>query len=579
MNQNRLLPLIHPSLIILVLTITTGLTLVAITSLPLAQTMYIETGYFFMLGLAGIYVFVLLSAWRDIRIHANQFWAQTWHGALFAIFLSSLIFISVPMHHRMLYDDLHLLAVAKEMTFEQKAVRKEEIWNKNPDFVPTSMIEKRPLLFPFFISLLNSLSGYRLSNVFVLNYLSLCGFLFGLYCFLRRYLTKTWSAAALILVVAQPIVPLCATSGGFEICNLALIAFSFLALRYFLDAPSTTRLQLLIFQLLLLSHIQYAAVLFLIFILCIISLRGYIKKSFLLEPSLISIAPLFLLPIIWQRIIMPQLPDPDYPAGMAKNAFSLKYLAHNTVILPHYFFNLLGGNGGLAGAINIAGTIAILALIVYLFWNQKSLSKEFLTLIISLLAPLGLILFFVLLYYNGMDSHPMIGRLYLPFVILLSVSPIVIARHLLPEHHAHGPIALLLSSALFLFYFPVAASSPISPQGRYVRELKSTRELNVICDFWEKNPLKNSLIIYRAGRHFSPFLNDAINFRTAKKWKTKLLEQFQQHVYDEMYVIQRVFYKTEAPFKEDILDEELPLVTLAEKKIAHDYYLRFSVIK
>ena len=572
MNSNRLLSYINPSLFIISLTITAILTLLAITSLPFAKTMYIQTGYFFMLGLVGTYALILLFAWRDIGAHANRFWSQTWHGAIFAICLSSLILISVPARHRVLNDELHLLSVAKTMAFQQEVQRDKEVWNRNPEFTPAPRIDKRPILFPFFISLLHTILGYRLSNVFIVNYLSLCGFLFGLYCFLQRYLAKTWCAAALLLVVAQPIIPLCATSGGFEVCNLFFITLSFLSLRYFLDSPSSSRLQLLIFHLLLLANVQYASALFLIFILFIISVLGYIKKPFLQNFSLIPIAPLFLLPLIWQRIIMLQMTDSNFPAGTTASAFGLKYLIHNTAILPQYFFDLQAGSG-LAGVINIAGIAALVFLIGRFFRNAGSLPKEFLALMIALITPLSVIFILVLLYYSGMNGHPMNARLYLPFVVLLSISPIILARRLITEPPARGATILLLAAAIFLSYYPLAVTDPIFDRGRFVQEFK------FICDFWKGHPLKNSLIICQNSPDFDPLLNDAISLKTAKKWKAQLLEQHKQHLYDNIYVIQNVACTTGIPFKKDMLDKKIPLVTLAEKKISDNSCLRIAIIK
>ncbi|MBF0123363.1 MAG: hypothetical protein HQL21_08185 [Candidatus Omnitrophica bacterium] len=573
MNTHRLFLFTNPILFTLSIAITLILTLIGAISLPFSKTMYIHTGYYFILGLVITYVFILIFEWRNIGPHANQFWAKNWQGALFAFCISSLIFISVPTRHRVLNDELHLLSVAKTMTLEQKVQRDKEVWKQNPEFLPSPRIDKRPILFPFFISLLHTILGYQLSNIFIVNYLSLCGFLFGLYCFLRRYLARTWCMAALLLVVAQPIIPLCATSGGLETCNLAFIMLSFLSLRYFLDTPSTSRLQLLILHLLLLANIQYASALFLILILGVIGLMGHIKKPLLQQPSLIPITSLFLLPLIWQRIIMLQTIDSNFPTGTTASAFGLKYLVQNTALLPEYFFDLTAKAGGLAGIINIIGTIALVLLISRFLWTTRSLPKDLLTLIIAIITPLSVISFLVLLYYGGINNHPMNARLYLLWVITLSVSPIILAKILLPELHRHGAIILLFSAILFLFYHPVATTDPLFHKGKYVKEFE------FLCDFWKKRPLKNNLIIYRNSPDIDPLLNDAISIQTARKWKTLILKQHKQNMYNNIYVIQRFSCSTGIPYKKDILDNKFSLATLAEKKIYDDICFRIAIVK
>ena len=84
-------------------------------------------------------------------------------------------------------------------------------------------VDKRPALFPFVVSVIHSLSGYRPENVFWLNS-GLTFLLLGLiYTIAARTCGKPHGILAILLMTSLPLLAQNTNGGGYEIMNLCLI--------------------------------------------------------------------------------------------------------------------------------------------------------------------------------------------------------------------------------------------------------------------------------------------------------------------------------------------------------------------
>ncbi len=96
----------------------------------------------------------------------------------FCLILSLAVFKSVEVKFKTLSDETNLLAKSRSLSFEKKPLNMTEAKNYFKNTHPLNYeLPKRPLLFPFTVSILHNLLGYHPSNVFLLNFFTLFVFL------------------------------------------------------------------------------------------------------------------------------------------------------------------------------------------------------------------------------------------------------------------------------------------------------------------------------------------------------------------------------------------------------------------
>jgi len=300
-----------------------GILLVTFHDHSWMQKAFTYSTYYIIFALTVIWLISLINLCRNRQFNLLVFVRQHWKGLLASFLLASIIFISVPKYFRVLSDETNLLSVSKSMTYYKNVENiTEGRWYYEVFWpTPTTGIEKRPFLFPFFTSLLHVFLGYRVENVFILNFFAFWVMLFLLYIATFYSLGALGAISALILVGAQPIIALSATSGSFEIFNFLFIIASFLALKGFLNDPKHNTFIVLVLTLVMLANIRYESVIFFIMTMVVLLSTGYIKPRFFSQSFLYGLSFLFFLPLIWQRVLLISGSDPNLVDGSWIKAF------------------------------------------------------------------------------------------------------------------------------------------------------------------------------------------------------------------------------------------------------------------
>ena len=84
--------------------------------------------------------------------------------------LALLTLVHEPRLTKINYDEHVLLSISRSMHLEQKAAWVAEAKLIGGSVVPTALIvDKRPVFYPFVLSLVHKATGYRLENMFWLN--------------------------------------------------------------------------------------------------------------------------------------------------------------------------------------------------------------------------------------------------------------------------------------------------------------------------------------------------------------------------------------------------------------------------
>jgi hypothetical protein len=533
----------------------------------LMESVFYNCSYYIVLALVLLWLFLLLRLWREKNPNLRTFFTRHGKAIAFSFLLTAITFISVTKSLRILSDETNFLSVSNSMTFEKKTRNLIEGIYHYERFVPYSWsVEKRPLLFPFFTSIIHTLTGQRAENVFVLNFAALWGALFLLYMLIRFYLSEISAYAALILVISQPMVALCATSGGMETLNLFFLAACFLILQYFLMAPSALLFSILVINLTMLSNVRYESGLFMFMILCLLGVRGYVKIDYL-RLKWLAFLPFFFLSWILQRILT--VNDSDIPGGTWSNAFRLDFIYKNIIEFGRCVFNLYG-DPGFAGLVNIIGAIATLWLIFIFITNFNLFLKERQSFILILIISLFASFIVPLSYHDSISHHPLNGRFYLPVLTLFSILPVFILAQFIKE--TKHWVLLVIAIFIFLYYHPVAI------QDNLTKNLFIYREQGFVEEFLKKNADKNALIILGRPGQLVATRRGAIYFHTANKDVKNILQQHKNHLYSAIYVVQPIAYQGWKPMDYSVIDSRYNLKPMSELQINGEYFFRISKV-
>lgn len=125
-------------------------------------------GYWAVLAAAGYYAYLLSRYFRQKNF--RRFLQANWVGLVIAALGTAVIESHEPRELKVLYDEFVLSGTAMGMHYLREAVHPIRMHNISdvPEVLEVG-VDKRPLLFPFAISCLHDLTGYRVENVFILN--------------------------------------------------------------------------------------------------------------------------------------------------------------------------------------------------------------------------------------------------------------------------------------------------------------------------------------------------------------------------------------------------------------------------
>ena len=550
------------------------------------QNAFTYLSYYIMMALTATWALTLIDLYQYKQPDLSKWIQRYWKGILIAFLLALVVFVSVPKSFRVLSDETNLLSVAKSMTYNKNVQNiTEGRWYYEMFWAtPTTGTEKRPFLFPFFTSLIHTFLGYHVENVYILNFLALWALLLLLFIALQSSLGYLWATCGLILVVTQPVIALSATSASFEIFNSLFIMAGFLALRSFINDPHHKTFIVLIMTLLMLANVRYESALFLVIALVVLGFGGYIKPKFISQSFSYALGLFFLLPLIWQRVLLVSETDSNLVGGSWIKAFRFENAQQNIVLFFKYVLEP-SGQLGYAGIVNIAGIVALILIPIWALLSpsflqrgergvqSNSINRDHWVLLICSAVSLLTLFLIVIFYQGGINDHPLNGRFYIPILVVLSVAPVYFLANLLKDRQRLlGPVFIGCLMA-FVFYHPVAV------EDRLTNTLIIIREYKYVEAFLKKNADKNTLVVWGRPGELIVSNYGAISYSTANQDIDTILSQFKNHLYSKIYVIQSIAYSNNAPLSDNVVDSRYQLKTVDQQQITGEYFYRISQVK
>lgn len=412
-------------------------------------------GYYMMLVTSVLWAVALWRSWHA-RTPGNPIRARELYVAGACIGLLSLVAIcSEPFRCKVLFDEFVLQSTAYNMHFFRDSATMVRGYDLLGVFLPTdSYLDKRPNFFPFLVSLIHDLTGYRPLNAYLLNAFLLPVTLGLIYYLGRRLNGKIGGILAVLLLGSLPLLGQNATGSGMELLNVTMmLAVAGLGAAY-LRQPDETRLSSLVLGAVLLAQTRYESAIYVAPVALMIALGWWRQRRIVLSWMAV-IAPLLLIISGLQNKV---LSNSKWMWELKENQdtrFSVDYLAGNVKSAMDFFFNT-GPRLANSLPLTLLGILAACYLLTRLPRVRALVRGENPDVVSLCLLGGGALIntFLILFYYWSSLTDPLASRLSLPFYLILAFLVVVAAATL----DRRLPVSLILAAGMSVFALGVTTS-------------------------------------------------------------------------------------------------------------------------
>lgn len=322
--------------------------------------------FFTMAGYSLIASASVLFAWFVVKsVEWRTVFARWrsggWRAVLAAVVLSGLLHLRSEHRFHILMDEVMLSATAAGMHRERTPTYVERGVDLAGDFhVLETNVDKRPLLFPFLLSVVHDLTGFRVANVFWLNALLTPLLLLLVHAVARRLAGEAAGWVAMLAWATLPLFALAAASGGFELLNLVMLALTLWLGMHYAERPDDTRLSAFVLSGVLLAQTRYESALMVLPVAVVVA-WVWCRERVVRLPWPVLLSPVLMLPVPLQLNVFKANPTMWQTGSVPSESgvFSPTYWSRN---LGHALNHFLILDGTQANSILL--TAAWLALVV-----------------------------------------------------------------------------------------------------------------------------------------------------------------------------------------------------------------------
>jgi len=383
-----------------------------------------------------------------------------------------LVFAHADFAYKIAMDEYILASTARNMHESREVIATSRVEGFGGGSRAADVfVDKRPWFYPFVVSVLHDVAGYRPYNPFVVNALVGLGILALTYCVGYAFAGRKAGALAVLLWASLPLLAQNATGAGMELLNLFMvIAVLLLAIQYLRD-PTSRREGALSLTAVLLTYTRYESALFLLPVLLIILLGWWRARRILLSWGSLCGIVLLLGVVLQVRAYAADEAAWELTHG-ATSAFSLEHLIVN---LPHtlnFFYNL---DATLANSL-LLSSFGVIALIAFPFLLRTEWRRYWTHLPVGAVSAVFLPFFLIQLsvvisFHAGRLDSPFVSR----YALLTHVAAILAILALAEYVGARWKScwsASLITAGLFVLAFtlPINAKEIFSRRNFAVRE-------------------------------------------------------------------------------------------------------------
>jgi hypothetical protein len=449
-----------------------------------------KTGYWFVLAAFVLFLRALWLTFRD-DLRALRFRDLDWASVAVVALGGVVLLVHETFGFKIVMDEIMLLGTSMSMHFDKTVLtpmRGNDI--QGVFVILDGMMDKRPLFFPFLLSLLHDVTGYRPANAFVLNGVLTFVFLALVNHCGRLLAGRRAGWLGVLLFAGLPLLSHNATGGGFELLNLVMILASLLLGARFIARRDEPSLTAFCFAGLLLVQVRYESMLYLLPVVLIVlwvwlgERRAVLSWPVILAPLLLIDYPLQhrifeLRTSAWQLESKPESGAP----------FAASYVLDNLSHAANFFFSSPKDQPS-SLTLSVLGWLALPFLLLFLAKKVRTLRAESPAFAATAFFTVGFAAQFVLLmcYFWGKFDDPVIRRLSLPTHLWLVLAVMAV----LPQFASAAFQRGLLGLAAFGL---IVSGVPSMAAHAYSQEYLAGRETAWRRQFIADQPRKDYLVI------------------------------------------------------------------------------------
>jgi len=532
----------------------------------LLNSCFSEVSFYCVLALFVCWVIVTASYFLKTGFALRLFAVTYWKGVVFSLILSGIVFAGARPYFRVLSDETNLLAVSKSMLYEKRVDNATIGQWYYYDYHPLLREnEKRPFLFPFLTYVIHATTGYRVSNPFVLNFALFFLLLSLIFVYIKGRFGAPYAYSAVLLVAAQPVISQTAASGGFDLLMVVFVFISFVCLRAYLTDSNENSFSLLWINLLMLSNTRYDGLLFMVIAIAALFILKRLKLSYL-SSGLVFITPFLMLPVFWQRICL----RTNFENPPAVSVFSVpNVIYHSGLFLKTLFdFSFYYPYATLINILGAVSAVYFAYLAVLEHWPDGRNGRDLALITVLCFAGYWIT---VTSYYFGDPLHPTSSR----FFSLTAMALSLLCVMSLERAFVFNKIKLLApaaAAALFLLYNPVSITNSFS------NTLFLPREYRQETDFFKALGTNNIMIIAGRPGQFTVDNFSSVDFNYVRINPAFIPAELDNHLYQHIYAMQEIKYKTQNTFPGEELPASFDLSTVLEFQNTQESFIRISEI-
>lgn len=543
-------------------------------AIPPAQALWLMThaGYWMILTTTVCFLWLLAGVIRRAYAGWNPVRGE-WRAAAVVPGGWLLLLMHEPFGFKVIMDEIMLLGTSMSMHLDklvQTPYRGHDI--QGAFVIVEGMLDKRPMFFPFLLSLLHDLFGYRPENAFGLNAVLALLLLALVYIVGRKVAGRAAGVVGVLLLTGLPLLAQNAKGGGFELLNLVMIVLTlWLCLRY-VEIREPPELSALCLSTVILAQVRYESALFVVPVALVI-LWGWWREGRPVLSWPFVFTPLLLLPVpllhkifqireaTWQMFSKPGVETP----------FGLSFVWPNLAHAWGYFFDTGGGqpNSLLLSVLGLVGAGFFLIHVIRVVPRLRHAEPQVAG---TLLFSFGLVALFALLmgYFWGKFDDPVITRLSLPIHLLFVIFAWLVVPVFPRAQAVWSGLGVLAVAQLWCLSIPSMASHAYTLNYVHGREVEWRRE------FIREHPARDYLVIDPNSIVWITHQVSSTPPLQARLRKEAIRFHQRNHSFSEIYVCQRFDVDVETGRLQLVPDfdpgPDYVLETVAQRRL-HPYSL------
>lgn len=534
-----------------------------------------STGYWFTFAAFSLFLANLLRL-RITDNDLNSIKSMNWGLAFCCLAIAALMFLREGPSFKITMDEPVLANVAISMHEHRDTSVRE--YSLSTELGSQTVVDKRPFLFPFLVSLVHDIFGVQPLAPFFLNLALTCTLLILTFIAIQRTSGRISGAIIAIAAIAtHPLFIQNSSGGGFDILNCVLIITVGLLAANFYKIPSERSLNILVFSAVLLAYTRYESALFVPAVGLLILIQ-FIQSKKVIIPKLTILAPILMLPTAWQNRYISSMPEFWQLSDPSHKPFGFNYLENNLASAYKFFFTP-GPDLASSPIFSIAALLAAIYLVTAVLplnrLRKVSQNTAFWpALIISIFVAINFAL--LMLYWWGTLSDVAASRLALPVLSLGTIAIGIAHNHLAKKRPYLRWIAPAIIALSAIYSFPVSSRAEYSKLSLQSRQFEwLLKDSGIKID-------QNDLVIGGLARIWSTYQIPAIAIKRAiYNWESLKLHH-ELKTYDNIFVVQQLHstladgHITEQLNSGNDLGPAFELETLAETSIYQYNLTRIS---